>query len=158
MNIASLLPVDAVIPHLHARDKKQVLKMLSAHATKFCTLSEKEIFSTLTKREDASCTGIGNGVCIPHTRFDSLNSPYIVFARLDKAVNFDAADGKKVDLVFLLLSPESDDDTEHLKILATLSKLLRDKKLCDVLRTTEDAAKMHELLTTDYSKEKKVIH
>ena len=158
MNIASLLPIDAVIPRLQARDKKQVLKLLSAHAAKFCKLPEKEIFATLTKREDTSCTGMGNGICIPHARFDSLDSPHIVFARLDKAVNFNAIDGKKVDLVFLLLSPESDDDTEHLKILATLSKLLRDKELCNVLRTTEDAAKMHELLIADYSKKQKTAH
>jgi nitrogen PTS system EIIA component len=158
MNIASLFPVDAVIPHLQARDKKQVLKLISAHAAKFCSLPEKEIFSALAKREDTSCSGMGNGVCIPHARFNSLDSPYIVFARLDKAVNFNAPDGKKVDLVFLLISPESDDDTEHLKILATLSKLLRDKELCNVLRTTDDAAKMHELLIADYSKKQKPTH
>lgn len=158
MNIASLLPVDAVIPSLHARDKKQVLKLLSAHAAKFCELAEKDIFSALTKREGTSCSGMGNGVCIPHARFDDLDEPHIVFAHIDRAVNFGAVDGKEVDLVFLLLSPESDDDTEHLKILATLSKLLRDKELCNVLRTTEDAAKMHELLTADHSKTKETVH
>lgn len=151
MNISSLLPIDAVIPHLQARDKKQVLKLLS-------TLPEKEILSALTKREGISCSGMGNGVCIPHARFDELDAPHIVFAHLDRAVNFDAADDKKVDLVFLLLSPESNDDTEHLKILATLSKLLRDKELCNVLRTTDDAEKMHDLLIADYSKSLKAVH
>lgn len=151
MNIAPLLPVDAIIPHLQARDKKQVLKLLSAHAATLCHLPEKEIFSVLTERENIGCTGMGNGVCIPHGRFDSLNTIHIVFARLDQPIDFGAADGKKVDLVFLLLSPSSA-DTEHLKVLATISKLLRDKSLCKILRATKDVSEMHKLLITDYSK------
>lgn len=151
MNIASLLPVEAIIPHLQARDKKQVLKLLSAHAATLCHLPEKEISSVLIERENMGCTGMGNGVCIPHGRFDSLNTIHIIFARLDQPIDFGADDGKKVDLVFLLLSPSSA-DTEHLKVLATISKLLRDKNLCKTLRATKDVGEMHKLLTTDYSK------
>ncbi len=154
MDITPLLPVSAIIPHLQARDKKQVLKLLSAHAATLCPLSEKEIFSVLTERESIGCTGMGNGVCIPHGRFDSLKSIYIVFARLDQPIDFGAADGKKVDLIFLLLSPASD-DTDHLKALATISKLLRDKSLCKKIRATIDANELHLLLTTDYSNLKK---
>lgn len=157
MNIATLLPVDAIIPHLKARTKKQVLKLLSARAATLCNLSEKEIFSVLTKRETIGCTGMGNGVCIPHGRFGSLNTIHIVFARLEHAIDFGAADGKKVDLVFLLLSPASA-DTEHLKTLATISKILRDKGLCKTLRATDDVHKIHELITADYSNIPMPIH
>ncbi len=150
MNIAQYLPVEAIIPSLRARDKKQVFRIMSSHAAPICKLSEKEIFSVLSEREHLSCTGMGNGVCIPHGRFDSLQTIYIFFARLEKAIEFGAADGKKVDLVFLLLSPTSA-DTEHLKALATISKLLRDKNLCKKLRATENAMEIHSLLTADYS-------
>lgn len=150
MNILQFLPVDAIIPHLQAGDKKQVLKRLAAHAATLCMLPEKEIFSVLVERENIGCTGMGNGVCIPHGRFDSLDSIYVIFARLDKAIDFGAADGKKVDLIFLLLTP-SHADTEHLKALATISKLLRDKKLCKTLRETRDVTELHKLLTTDYT-------
>lgn len=147
MNIAQLLPVDAIIPHLRAGDKKQVLQRLASHAATLCHLSEKEILSVLVERENIGCTGMGNGVCIPHGRFDSLDKIHIVFARLDKAIDFGAADGKKVDLIFMLLTPSSA-DTEHLKALAIISKILRDKKLCENLRATDDIAKLHELLTS----------
>ncbi len=148
MNISSLLPVNAIIPHLQAYDKEQVLRRLSAHAETLCPLFEHEIFSVLVEREHLGCTGMGNGVCIPHGRFDSLKSIYVVFARLDKAIDFGAADGKKVDLVFLLLTP-STADTEHLKALSVISKLLRDKKLCNKLRAAGDAAELHSLIIAE---------
>lgn len=146
MNISSLLPLGAIMPHLQAVDKEQVLKKLSAHAETICTLFANEIFSVLVEREHLGCTGMGNGVCIPHGRFEQLNSIHVVFARLDKAIDFGAADGKKVDLVFLLLTPSST-DTEHLKAIAVISKLLRDKKLCKQLREANDARELLDLLT-----------
>lgn len=148
MNIAQFLPVDAIIPHLRAHDKVQVLQRLSAHAATLCHLSEKEIFSILMERENAGCTGMGGGVCIPHGRFDLLDKIYIIFARLDQAIDFGAADGKKVDLIFLLLTPSSS-DTEHLKALAMISKLLRNKKLCQKLRAGGDIAQLHQLIISE---------
>jgi len=150
MNITPYLPVEVIIPSLRARDKKQVFRIMSTHASSICGLAEKEIYSVLSEREHLSCTGMGNGVCIPHGRFESLKTVHIFFARLEKAIEFGAADGKKVDLVFLLLTPISA-DTEHLKALATISKLLRDKNLCKKLRATSDAMEIRALLTADYS-------
>lgn len=150
MKLAPVLPKEAIISRLRARDKKQVFKALATHAAGLCPLPEKEIFSALTEREHLSCTGMGNGVCIPHGRFESLTNIHIIFARLEQPVEFGAADGKKVDLVFLLLSPASG-DTEHLKALATISKLLRDKNLCKKIRSASDIEEIHALLIADYS-------
>ncbi|MEZ5691384.1 MAG: PTS sugar transporter subunit IIA [Rickettsiales bacterium] len=149
MNIASLLSVNAIIPDLHARDKKQVLKQLAASAAKFCDIPEKEIYSILLQRENMGCTGMGNGVCIPHGRFDNIDKIFLLFARLHKPIDFMAADGKKVDLVFLLLTP-SNVDSEHLKTLALISRLLRDRDLCATLRATSDRDELHALLTASY--------
>jgi PTS system nitrogen regulatory IIA component len=149
MNIGQILPIDAIIPQLQARDKKQVLKRLAEHASNLCLLSENEILSALVEREHIGCTGMGNGVCIPHGRFNSLDTIHIVFARLDKAIDFGAADGKKVDLIFLLMTPSSA-NTEHLKALSVISKLLRDKELCKTLRATSDINELHALLTANY--------
>jgi PTS system nitrogen regulatory IIA component len=131
---------------LQAIDKEQVLKKLSAHAETLCPLFANEIFSVLVEREHIGCTGMGNGVCIPHGRFEQLKTIHVVFAKLDKAIDFGAADGKKVDLVFLLLTPSSA-DTEHLKAIAVISKLLRDKKLCKQLREEKNAEELLALLT-----------
>lgn len=147
MNLASILPPESVLPHLAARDKRQALRLMSERAAVASGLPEKEVYSVLMAREQLGCTGMGNGVCIPHGRFDSLKSLHALFARLDKPIEFGAADGRPVDLVFLLLTPAAA-NTEHLKALATISRLLRDKQLCESLRAGRDAAAMHKLLTT----------
>ncbi len=152
MNLASLLPLEAVLPHLSALTKKQALKMLAEQAAALTGLSEREVYSVLMAREQLGCTGVGSGVCIPHGRFEALTAPQAIFARLDKPIEFGAADGKPVDLIFLLITPV-EDNTEHLKALALISRLLRDKQLCDGLRAAKDAAAMHALLVTSQSED-----
>ena len=148
MHIASILPPEAVIAHLSARDKKQALKMLSAKAAELTGLSEREIYSVLLEREHIGCTGMGSGVCIPHGRFEKLKSLQAVFASVIKPIEFGAADGRPVDLIFLLISPIAA-NTEHIKALATISRVLRDKALCESLRKATDAKTLHKLLTSE---------
>ena len=145
MNLATILPPEAVIPLLPAQDKKHALKLMAAQAARLTGLSEREIFSVLLEREQIGCTGMGNGVCIPHGRFEALKGLHAVFARLERPIEFGAVDGRPVDLIFLLLTPKAA-NTEHLKALATISRTLRDKQLCAELRKTGDAAKLHALL------------
>lgn len=147
MNLSTILSIDAVLPQLAARDKKQALKLMAAKAAELSELSEREIFSTLIEREHMGCTGMGSGVCIPHGRFDDLTTLHCVFATLPKPVEFGAADGKPVDILFLLLSPAGS-NTDHLKALASISRRLRDKELCAKLRTSTDAATIYTLLTS----------
>src|SRR5438045_2101050 len=118
MNLASILPEGAVFAQLSVRDKRQALKQLSTKAAELTGLTEREIFSVLMEREHIGCTGMGNGVCIPHGRFPNLNRLLAIFARLDKPIDFGAADRRPVDLIFLLLTPASA-NTEHLKALAS---------------------------------------
>lgn len=146
MHLSTILPPEAVIAHVSARDKKQVLKLLAGLAAPVTHLSEREIYSVLQEREQLSCTGIGNGVCIPHGRFEGLKEVRAMFAQLERPVEFNAADGRPVDLVFLLMTPASA-HTEHLKAIATISRLLRDKQLCESLRKAKDAKALHALLT-----------
>lgn len=146
MNLSTILPPDAVLAQLPARDKKQALKLLAARAAQLTGLPEREIYAVLMEREHIGCTGMGNGVCIPHGRFEKLAGVHAVFGRLDKPIEFGAADGRPVDLIFLLLTPLSA-NTDHLKALATISRLLRDKALCESLRKTSDPQMLHTLLT-----------
>lgn len=145
MNLATIFPQDAVLPKLAARDKKQALKLMAAQAAKLSGLPERDIYAGLIEREGIGCTGMGNGVCAPHARFEKLKRPFAVFARLEHPIEFGAMDGKPVDLIFLLLTP-ANDHTDHLKSLALISRLLRDKQLCENLRSTTHANVMHDLL------------
>lgn len=148
MKISELLPVGAIVSHLQARDKKQAIKQLASYASTLCNLTEKEIFSAVAEREKMGCTGMGSGVCIPHGRFAKLDKLLVVFARLDNPIDFGATDGRKVDLIFLLLTP-LEADTEHLKALSVISKILRDKQLCENLRKADDADSLYKLLMVD---------
>lgn len=146
MQIYSILTPEAVVAQAFARDKKQVLKQLAVYASGITPLSEREIYNVLQEREHLGCTGMGNGVCIPHGRFDHLTEVHSVFVQLEKPIDFNAADGKPVDLLFMLLTPSSA-NTDHIKALASISRVLRDKVLCEALRKAKDAKSLYELLT-----------
>ena len=91
-------------------------------------------------------TGVGHGIAIPHGRLDKIDHVQGFFARLPQPVAFEAIDDRPVDLVFLLLAPESA-GADHLHALATVSRLLRDQKLCEQLRAAKDEAALYRLLT-----------
>ena len=152
MNLSSILTPQAELPRVPARDKKQALKMLAAVAAEITGLPEREVYSVLMAREHLGCTGMGNGVCIPHGRFDDLTGIHAIIATLDQSIDFGAADGRPVNIICLLLTPSSA-NTEHLKALATLSRLMRDKKLVEELREVSDAASMYALLTAPRSED-----
>jgi len=145
MDIADLLTPASVIARLRATSKKQALQELARRAAEVTGEPERAIFSTLMKRERLGTTGVGNGIAIPHGKLASLTRLHGMFARLDQPIDFDAIDDRPVDLIFLLLAPESS-GADHLKALARVSRLLRDKAACEKLRGTDDAEALYALL------------
>ncbi|MDZ3836971.1 MAG: PTS IIA-like nitrogen regulatory protein PtsN [Rhodospirillales bacterium] len=145
MEISDLIKPDHVIARLRATSKKQALQDLAKRAAEITGQPERALFSTLMKRERLGTTGVGNGIAIPHGKLGTLDKLYGVFARLDQPIDFDAIDDRPVDLIFLLLAPESS-GADHLKALARVSRLLRDKPTCEKLRGTDDAEALYALL------------
>jgi len=146
MEIADLLRPDGVVPRLKAANKKQALQELAARAARLTGAHERAIFDVLLERERLGTTGVGHGIAIPHGKLASLDRLHGVFARLDQGIDFDAIDEQPVDLIFLLLAPESA-GADHLKALARVSRLLRDQAVCAKLRGTENADALYALLT-----------
>jgi PTS system nitrogen regulatory IIA component len=146
MEIFQLLSPDGVVANLKANSKKQALQELSARAAKITGQHERAIFDTLLERERLGTTGVGNGIAIPHGRLPGLDKLYGLFARVERPIDFDSIDEMPVDLVFLLLAPESA-GADHLKALARVSRLLRDKGVCEKLRGAESADAIYALLT-----------
>lgn len=144
--LSDLLLPDAVLPALKVNGKKQILQELSAKAAELTGLDEREIFETLLQRERLGSTGVGNGIAIPHGKLTTINRLMGIFARLERPIDFDALDGEPVDLVFLLLAPESA-GADHLKALARVARVLRDPSVAQKLRATRDAAALHAVLT-----------
>jgi len=145
MEIADLLKPDHVVARLKATSKKQALQDLARQAAAITGQTERAIFDVLLERERLGTTGVGNGIAIPHGKLGSLDRLYGLFARLENPIDFDSIDDRPVDLIFLLLAPESA-GADHLKALARVSRLLRDKAACEKLRGTEDAEALCALL------------
>lgn len=145
MDIVDILGPEAVIPHLRATSKKQALEDLAKHAAEITGLSDRAIFDVLLERERLGTTGVGNGIAIPHGKLAELGKLCGVFARAEKPIPFESIDDQPVDLIFLLLAPQTA-GADHLKALARVSRLLRDTAFCEKLRATKDAVALHDLL------------
>jgi nitrogen PTS system EIIA component len=146
LEIADLVTPRSVIAQLRAPTKRQVLQELARRAGTLAGIADRRIYDALTERERLGTTGIGNGVAIPHCRLTDLNRLYGLFARLERPIPYEAIDDEPVDLLFLLLAP-ADAGAEHLKALARVSRLLRDRAMCEKLRGANSADALYALLT-----------
>ena len=148
MSVDSLLASDAVIADLKATSKKHLLQELAASASRLCALEERTVFEALLERERLGATSVGNGVAIPHARLPDIETVHGIFARLTQPIDYDAADEEPVDLVFLLLAPESANN-QHLRALAKISRLLKRPEIRSSLRGADGAEALYSMLTED---------
>jgi PTS system nitrogen regulatory IIA component len=146
MEIVDLITPKSVIANLRATSKKQALQELARFAAGLTGEQERAIFEVLLERERLGTTGVGAGVAIPHGKLAGLKHLYGVFARLETPIDFESVDEQPVDLIFLLLAPESA-GADHLKALARVSRLLRDREMCEKLRGSDTGDAIYALLT-----------
>jgi PTS system nitrogen regulatory IIA component len=146
MNLAEIISPRGVLANLRASSKKQALQELAKRAAEITSESERAIFEVLLERERLGTTGVGNGIAIPHGKLASLPRLYALFAKLEQPIDFDAIDEQPVDLICLLLAPQTA-GADHLKALAQVSRLLRDRQVCDKLRGANSAEAIYALLT-----------
>ena len=145
MPLTDIVVPNAVIPALKVNNKKQAIAELAAKAAALTGQSEREIVEILLQREKLGSTGVGNGVAIPHGKLPKLNKLFGLFARLDRAIDFESLDNQPVDLIFLLLAPESA-GADHLKALARVARLLREADVVEKLRESNDAESLYAVL------------
>lgn len=146
MELEDLVSPEGVIAHLKVTSKKQALQELSARAAALTDVSERAIFETLLERERLGSTGVGQGIAIPHGKLAPLKKLHGLFARLETPIDFESVDDQPVDLVFLLLAPETA-GADHLKALARISRLLRNPAVVEKLRASDDPAALFAILT-----------
>ncbi|MFQ5773437.1 MAG: PTS IIA-like nitrogen regulatory protein PtsN [Kiloniellaceae bacterium] len=146
MEIADLISPRAIIANLRVTSKKQALQELAKRAAALTKQPERTVFEVLIERERLGTTGVGHGIAIPHGKLPDLDRLYALFARLDTPIDFDAIDEQPVDLICVLLAPETA-GADHLKALARVSRLLRDRAVCEKLRGADNPEAIHALLT-----------
>ena len=127
-------------------DKPQLLGELAGRAATALSLDARALTAALLRREELGSTGLGGGIAIPHTRIPGLPRPFAVLAILRTPIQFDAIDGAPVDIVFLLLMPDSG---EALKALAGISRTLREPAILKALRAAPSAQAAYDILDAD---------
>ena len=145
MSLKDLLNPDAILPSLKVTSKKAALQEISEKAALVSGIPAREIFDALLQRERLGSTGVGNGIAIPHGKLAKAGRIFGVFARLERPIDYEALDGAPVDLVFLLIAPETA-GADHLKALARTARIFRDPATTAKLRATRDAAALYTML------------
>jgi len=133
IDLLPTISVDRIEPALSVTNKKALFQQLAIVAGRKTGLAAKAIAHSLTEREKLGSTGFGGGTAIPHSKIAGLDAVFGYFARLTTPIDFHSVDSLPVDLVFLILSPP-DAGAGHLKALAGISRLLRDRNLTAKLR------------------------
>lgn len=130
--------------------KKRILKIASELvSTNASQLQANEIFHALMAREQLGSTGLGNGIAIPHCRVTQCQDILGTLITLETPIDFDALDGKPVDILFVLIVPKLQHD-EHIRTLAGLAEMFNDEDFCQTLRHTHDDEDLYKL-TIDYT-------
>lgn len=146
MKISELINEQCIIPALKGTTKKQVLEELAHHLARNKTqIDAEELLKVLIERERLGSTGIGNGIAIPHGKLKELNDIALVFGKSTEGIDFESIDGKPVNLIFLLVAP-SNSAGVHLKALARLSRLLKDKGFRQSLCEAPDAQRLYAVI------------
>lgn len=146
MDLSDLIDVSSVLPTLKANSKKQLLQLLAEKAAAVTGLPEREVFDTILQRERLGSTGVGNGIAIPHGKLPGIRKITGVFARLENPVDFESLDDQPVDLVFLLLAPETA-GADHLKALSRIARVLRDGDTVAKIRGSDEPAAIYSFLS-----------
>lgn len=139
MKIFDFLNEKAISADLKSGDKKEIMQELTELLVKSGELKPKmrdAVVKTLLNREALGSTGIGQGVAIPHGKCDYIKELVGAFGISKKGINFDSLDGEPAYIFFLLLAP-IESSGPHLKALARISKLLKDKYFRDSLRNAD---------------------
>ena len=146
IRISDLIRENLVVLDIEVQDKSEVFSTLTCLlADSGCLASENgtDLCKRLDKREEIGSTSVGLGIAIPHAYFEEATEPLIVFSRLARPMVFSQEDPEPVDKVFLLVGPMRN-NTEHLMILARLTRLLRDETFVARLETLGSGAEFLE--------------
>ena len=124
MKICDVLDRNSILPDLKSRNKKGILEELVVPVAEIAGVSQKDLTKVLMERERLGSTGIGGGIGIPHGKMKNLESLVLGFGLSRKGVEFESPDGQPTHIFFLLVTPENSTGL-HLKLLARISRILK---------------------------------
>lgn len=154
MQIMDFLSKKAIITDIKSTKKEDVIKELVdtlIAAGDIEKRSRSKLIESLMAREALGSTAIGQGIAIPHAKSDCVEKLVAAFGLSKKGVDFDSLDGELAYIFFLLVAPQ-DSAGPHLKALARISRLLKDKYFRDTLRACEDDKAVTKIISQEDEK------
>ena len=152
MRVVDILNQELVVPQLRSTTKTDVLHELSQQlAAYYPHINAQTLLAVLLERERLGTTAIGKGVAIPHGKLPGLKGVVAVFGRSRSGIDCQSLDGALTQLFFLLVAPE-DSAGVHLKALARVSRLLKDKAFRERLLQGENQAELFRLISREDAK------
>jgi len=145
MKILEVLQKEAILVNLNASDKKGVLDELAAPVARIANQDKEDLVRVLIERERLGSTGIGGGVGIPHGKFKNLKSLCLGFGLSHKGVDFESIDGLPTHLFFLLVTPENSTGL-HLRVLAKISRILKNDEFKQRLLNAVDSDEIFSII------------
>ncbi len=151
-SIRDLLQQNLIIEELKATDKNGAIAefaqlLLSAGKVR----DADELVRVLRERESLGSTGIGDGIAIPHAKLPFLREMIVAFGKSSKGVDFHSVDGKPAHLFFLLVAPD-DNPGEHLRTLARISRILKNRALREQLMRASPRGEIQRLIAEEDGK------
>jgi len=148
MRILDVLKKEAVISDLEAADKKGVLEELSEPVSKMFNIEKNNLVNILLERESLGSTGIGGGIGIPHGKLRELDNLVLGFGLSRRGVDFESMDGRPTHIFFLLVTPENSTGL-HLKLLARISRILKNDPFKAKLMAAGNAADIIDIIAEE---------
>ncbi len=146
MKITEFLVPEAIIPSLRSTDKESVVKEMVEALTKAGQVKNSaHAVEVLLEREKLGSTGIGQNIAVPHAKSEEVKNLALGVGISEKGVDFDALDGDPVNIIFMVLAP-IDATGLHLKVLARIARLLKDKVFRNSLRSCKTAQNIYETI------------
>ena len=150
MRLLDSLRKTSILADIDSHDKKGILALFADTLADVSGRSREELLQVLLERERLGSTGIGGGVAIPHGKLKTIDKLLLAFGRSRKGVDFDAMDGRPTHLFFVLITPEGSTGT-HLKMLARISRLLKDNAFKERLMSAETQDDLYQIIKSEDS-------
>ena len=153
MKIMDFLNKKAIAVNLAAVDKEGVIRELVGLLTNATDIvqSKEDLIKAVLSRESLGSTGIGQGIGIPHAKSQAVKQLVAAFGLSQNGVNFDSLDGEPAYIFFLLIAPE-ESAGPHLKALARISRMLKDKYFRDLLRKAKSETEILRIIQEEDAK------
>jgi len=145
MKILDVLHKEAILSDLKSFDKKGVIEELVTPVARISGVNHEYLVRVLMERERLGSTGIGEGIGIPHGKLNDLESLILGFGLSRKGVDFESMDGLPTHIFFLLITPENSTGI-HLKLLARISKILKNETFREKLLNAANSDEIYSII------------